>query len=80
VETGDDGVVKYGSAHIDEAASELVVRSGHSVRAKPRTVAKVRRILSLHSLAACPQGFSPVATTDALPTRTALLRPAGALP
>ncbi len=71
VATGDDGVVKYSSAHIDEAASELVVRSGHSVQGNPETVAEVRRILLLHWLAACPQGCSP----DAPPARTALLRP-----
>jgi pimeloyl-ACP methyl ester carboxylesterase len=47
-ESGDDGVVSYQSAHIPEAESELVVRSGHSVQADPRTVAEVRRILLLH--------------------------------
>ena len=46
IETGDDGVVKYSSAHIDEAESELVIRSGHSVQSNPRTVAEVRRILT----------------------------------
>jgi hypothetical protein len=33
IETGDDGVVSYQSAHIPEAVSELVIRSGHSVHA-----------------------------------------------
>ena len=32
VETGDDGVVKYESAHIDGVKSELVVRWEHSVQ------------------------------------------------
>ncbi|MCW3477169.1 alpha/beta fold hydrolase [Rhodovastum sp. RN2-1] len=56
VETGDDGVVTYRSAHLDGVASELVVRSGHSVQANPRAVAEVRRILLLHLAESCPQG------------------------
>jgi pimeloyl-ACP methyl ester carboxylesterase len=59
VETGDDGVVSYQSAHIAEAASELVVRSGHSMQADPRTVNEVRRILLLHLAQACPHGCLP---------------------
>jgi hypothetical protein len=53
VESGDDGVVKYSSAHLPEAASELVVRSGHSNQANPRTIAEVRRILLLHLAQSC---------------------------
>jgi hypothetical protein len=56
VETGDDGVVSYQSAHIPEAASELVVRSGHSVQSDPHTVNEVRRILLLHLAEACLKG------------------------
>jgi pimeloyl-ACP methyl ester carboxylesterase len=56
VETGDDGVVSYRSAHIPEAASELIVRSGHSVQCDPHTVNEVRRILQLHLAEACPAG------------------------
>jgi hypothetical protein len=56
VETGDDGVVSYQSAHIPEAASELVVRSGHSVQSDPLTVNEVRRILLLHLAEACLNG------------------------
>ena len=66
VETGDDGVVSYQSAHIPEAASELVVRAGHSVQSDPRTVAEVRRILLLHLATACPNGCLP--STAAAPT------------
>jgi pimeloyl-ACP methyl ester carboxylesterase len=65
VETGDDGVVSYQSAHIPEAKSELIVRSGHSVQSNPHTVAEVRRILLLHLAEACPQGCEPVSTTAA---------------
>ncbi|QHM91735.1 esterase/lipase family protein [Acetobacter pasteurianus] len=47
--TADDGVVKYRSAHISYADSELVVRhSGHSTQSNPITIAEVRRILLEH--------------------------------
>jgi hypothetical protein len=49
IEEGDDGVVKYSSAHIDGVESELVVRSSHSAQGKPETIEEVRRILLLHS-------------------------------
>ena len=49
VEEGDDGVVEYTSAHIDGVASELVVRSGHSVQSNPGAIEEVRRILRLHA-------------------------------
>jgi pimeloyl-ACP methyl ester carboxylesterase len=49
IETGDDGVVKYRSAHIEEAQSELVVRSSHSSQRHPKTIEEVRRILLLHA-------------------------------
>jgi hypothetical protein len=48
VETGDDGIVEYSSAHLDDVDSELVVRSGHSCQANPHTINEVRRILFLH--------------------------------
>jgi hypothetical protein len=48
IEEGDDGVVKYRSAHLDYAASELVVRSGHTCQDKPATIEEVRRILLEH--------------------------------
>jgi pimeloyl-ACP methyl ester carboxylesterase len=48
VESGDDGVVKYSSAHIDGVESELVVRSSHSTQGRPETIEEVRRILRLH--------------------------------
>ena len=44
---GDDGVVAYGSAHIEAADSELIVNSGHSTQGTPRTIEEVRRILQL---------------------------------
>ncbi len=43
-----DGVVEYKSAHIDYAASELIVHSGHSSQGEPETIEEVRRILLLH--------------------------------
>ncbi len=48
LEDADDGVVKYMSAHIDEAESELIVRSGHSTQSNPHTIEEMRRILTLH--------------------------------
>jgi hypothetical protein len=47
-EEGDDGVVAYRSAHVEGAASELVVRSAHSTQSEPGTIQEVRRILHLH--------------------------------
>ena len=47
-EEGDDGVVKYSSAHIDGVASELIVRDSHSTQATPVTIEEVRRILYAH--------------------------------
>jgi hypothetical protein len=44
----NDGVVEYVSARIEGAASELVVRSGHSTQATPQTIEEVRRILREH--------------------------------
>jgi len=42
---GDDGVVKYSSAHLDGMASELIVCSGHSSQLNPLAIDEVRRIL-----------------------------------
>jgi hypothetical protein len=41
----NDGVVAYRSAHLDDADSEFVVRSGHSCLTHPLTISEVRRIL-----------------------------------
>jgi hypothetical protein len=49
VQDGDDGVVKYSSAHIEPVESELVVRSSHSTQGNPHTIEEVRRILRLHA-------------------------------
>ena len=56
VEDGDDGVVAYSSAHLQQAVSELVVRSGHSNQSNPQTIAEVRRILLLHLKESCGAG------------------------
>jgi hypothetical protein len=48
-EEGDDGVVAYRSAHIDEAVSEKVVRWNHSCQDQPEVIEEVRRILLLHA-------------------------------
>ena len=51
-EAGDDGVVAYRSAHIDEAVSEKVVRWDHSCQDQPEVIEEIRRILLLHASAA----------------------------
>ena len=43
-----DGVVSYRSAHLDEAESELIVESGHSVQGNPDAIEEIRRILLEH--------------------------------
>ena len=45
---GDDGVVKYTSAHVDYVESEFIVRSGHSCQSHPLVIEEVRRILLEH--------------------------------
>ena len=48
-EKGNDGVVRYTSAHIEGVESELVVRSSHSCQSNPQTIEEVRRILYEHA-------------------------------
>jgi pimeloyl-ACP methyl ester carboxylesterase len=48
-EEGDDSVVTYRSAHIDEAVSELVVRWNHSCQGQPEVIEEIRRILLQHA-------------------------------
>ena len=48
-EGGNDGVVRFSSAHTPDAESELIVRSGHSTQSNPHTVNEVDRILLLHA-------------------------------
>jgi hypothetical protein len=74
VETGDDGVVSYQSAHIPEAVSELVVRSGHSMQDNPNAVSEVRRILLLHLAESCAQGCTPESTSGG---STSMVEPGG---
>ena len=45
---GSDGVVPYSSSHLDGAASELIVHSGHSVHRCPAAMRELLRILLLH--------------------------------
>lgn len=45
---GNDGIVKYTSAHVDYVESEFIVRSFHSCQDKPETIEEVRRILHEH--------------------------------
>ena len=45
---GTDGFVPYESSHIAGAASELILRSGHSVQHRPLAARETRRILLEH--------------------------------
>jgi len=45
---GSDGVVPYWSSHLDDAASELIVKSDHSVHRRPAAMQELLRILLLH--------------------------------
>ena len=44
-----DGVVAYGSSHLDGADSELIVPADHTAHAHPRAVLEMRRILRVHA-------------------------------
>lgn len=48
IESGNDGVVEYRSAHLDGMASEFIVRTEHSCQGHPFTIEEVRRILREH--------------------------------
>jgi len=47
-ETGNDGIVKYQSAHVSYSESEFIVRASHSCQSDPATIEEVRRILLKH--------------------------------
>jgi len=49
IEEGNDGVVEYKSAHLEDADSEFVVRWNHSSQSHPLVIEEVRRILLEHS-------------------------------
>jgi hypothetical protein len=46
---GDDGLVSYESAHLDAAATESLVPSGHLCQDHPAVIGEVRRILMEHA-------------------------------
>lgn len=48
LEKSSDGVVPYTSSHLDGAASEKIVPSGHGAHTHPEGVAEIRRILLEH--------------------------------
>jgi pimeloyl-ACP methyl ester carboxylesterase len=68
LDTRNDGVVQYKSAHIDGVDSEAVIEhSDHSTQSNPLTVREVRRILLEHLVKACPQGCETPAPMTAAP-------------
>ena len=70
LETLNDGVVRYDSAHIDGVESEKIIHSSHSTQAVPQTIEEVRRILLEHAAAA------PAPTADAAQASAAATAPA----
>ena len=48
LEKSDDGIVPYSSAHLEGAASEKVIASGHSVQDTPQGILELRRIIHVH--------------------------------
>jgi pimeloyl-ACP methyl ester carboxylesterase len=63
VDQTTDGVVPYRSAHLDGVASELVVRSDHSVQKTQNAIREVHRILLEHLGAAPTPVRPPIAQT-----------------
>jgi hypothetical protein len=61
VEKGDDGVVRYNSAHLSDAESELVVRCGHSTQSNPQAIEEIRKILYEH---ACLEDTTPPSVSN----------------
>ena len=61
ITSGNDGVVAYESAHLDEAVSEKVVHSSHSTQSEPETIQEVRRILREHIAGPTDKPGTPVA-------------------
>src|SRR5690606_6195515 len=45
LQSSDDGLVPYRSAHLPGALSEKVITSGHSVQETPAAILEIRRIL-----------------------------------
>lgn len=43
-----DGIVPYGSSHLDGARSEIIIPSEHWTILHPQGIAEVNRILHLH--------------------------------
>lgn len=48
VDQQSDGVVPYLSAHLEQAESEMIIRSGHSVQETSAAILEMRRILHQH--------------------------------
>ena len=51
---GSDKVVLYTSSHLEGAASEKIIHSGHGLTAHPLAIREVRRILLEHAAAENP--------------------------
>ncbi|MCD0245250.1 alpha/beta hydrolase [Xanthomonas melonis] len=63
----DDGLVPYRSAHLDGAASELVVTSWHSVQETPQAILEIRRILHAQLQAEDSEAPAPTRSPEPAP-------------
>lgn len=48
IETSTDGIVPYWSSHLEGAANEIIIPSGHSVQETPKAILQIRSILRTH--------------------------------
>lgn len=62
---GTDGVVPYSSSHLDNAESEVIVHSGHSIHRSPGAMQELLRILLLHLREEQPESFPAAEEKDA---------------
>lgn len=67
-----DGVVPYSSSHLDGAASERIVTSGHGVQETPEAIAEIRRIL-LEAVAPTDDAAADKPSPHGPPSRVVLL-------
>ncbi len=76
IEQSTDGVVPYGSSHIDWATSELVVPGDHGCQDTPETIEELRRILNLHLQTTAAHRADP----EVRPAATSTAAPVAATP
>jgi len=66
---GTDGIVPYASAHLDGAATETIIKSGHGCTRNPDAIYEVSRRLFLHLADVDAGNRAPSRPTDSLPVQ-----------